>query len=130
MAIGRRPEGLRDSTLVQYRADLERRLDRIIAHAVPQAREGEKLRRRIGRCREHLTVFVTDREVPPTNNISERALRPSVVFRKVTNGFRSEWGAETYAAFRSVVSTAKTRGKTVLDAVQHALRGEGACHPG
>lgn len=130
MAIGRRRDGLRDSTLVQYRADLERRLDRIMAHAVPRAREGEKLRRRIGRCREHLRVFVTDREVPPTNNISERALRPSVVFRKVTNGFRSEWGAETYAAYRSVVSTAKTRGKTVLEAVQHALRGEVACTPG
>ena len=82
-----------------------------MAHAVPRAREGEKLRRRIGRCHEHLRVFVTDREVPPTNNISERALRPSVVFRKVTNGFRSEWRAETYAAFRSVVSTAKARAK-------------------
>jgi len=91
---------------------------------------GEKLRRRIGRCREHLGVFVTDRDVPPTNNISERALRPSVVFRKVTNGFRAEWGAETCAAFRSVVSTAKTRGATVLAAVQDALRGDTACAPG
>jgi transposase len=130
LAIGRRREGLRDSTLVQYRADLERRLDRLMAHAVPQAREGEKLRRRIGRCREHLTVFVTDREVPPTNNISERALRPSVVFRKVTNGFRAEWGAETYAAFRSVVSTAKICSQTVLAAVRDALHGETAGAPG
>jgi len=53
-----------------------------------------------------------------------------VVFRKVTNGFRAEWGAETYAAFRSVVSTAKTRGATVLAAVQDALRGDTACAPG
>ena len=45
--------------------------------------------------------------MPPTNNVSERNLRPSVIFRKVTNGFRCEWGTETYAAFRSVVSTAK-----------------------
>jgi transposase len=130
MAIGRRRNSLRDSTLVQYRHDLERRLDRIMAHAVPQGRAGEKLRRRIGRCREHLSVFVTDRDVPPTNNVSERALRPSVVFRKVTNGFRAEWGAQTYAAFRSVVSTAKTRGATVLAAVQDALRGQVSCAPG
>ena len=130
MAVGRRRDGLRDGTLVQYRYDLERRLDRIMAYAVPQGREGEKLRRRIGRCREHLTVFVADRDVPPTNNVSERALRPSVVFRKVTNGFRAEWGAETYAAFRSVVSTAKTRGAAVLAAVQDALRSEPACEPG
>jgi hypothetical protein len=39
-------------------------------------------------------------------------------------------GAETYAAFRSVVSTAKTRGATVLAAVQDALRGEVPCAPG
>ena len=117
MAIGRRRDGLRDGTLVQYRYDLERRLDRIMARAAPHGREGEKLRRRIARCREHLTVFVADRDVPPTNNVSERALRPSVVFRKMTNGVRAEWGAETYAAFGSVVSTAKTNGETVLAAV-------------
>jgi hypothetical protein len=45
---------------------------------------------------------MTNRAVPYTNNVSERHLRPSVIFRKVTNGFRCEWGAETYAAFRSV----------------------------
>ena len=129
MAIGRRRDSLRDSTLVQYRYDLERRLDRIMAHAVPRGREGEKLRKRIGRCREHLTVFVADRDVPPTNNVSERALRPSVVFRKVTNGFRAEWGAEAYAAFRSVVSTAKASGGTVLAAVRNAIRGKPACAP-
>jgi transposase len=28
--------------------------------------------------------------VPATNNVSERHLRPSVIFRKVTNGFRCE----------------------------------------
>jgi len=124
LAIGRRRESLRDPTLLQYRHDLERRLDRIMGQAAPQAHEGEKLRRRIGRCREHLTVFVADRDVPPTNNICERALRPSVVFRKVTNGFRSEWGAETYAAFRSVVSTAKAKRDTVLNAVRTTLCGD------
>lgn len=130
LAFGRRRERLSDGTLVQYRYDLERRLNRIMANAVPQGHEGAKLRRRIGRCREHLTVFVADREVPPTNNVSERCLRPSVVFRKVTNGFRAEWGAETYAAFRSVVSTAKAKGDAVLNAVRGALRNEPARHPG
>ena len=36
-------------------------------------------------------------KLKPTNNVSERALRPSVIFRKVTNGFRSDWGAKVYA---------------------------------
>ena len=66
-------------------------------------------------------MFVTDRGVPATNNVSERALRPSVIFRKVTNGFRSEWGADTYAAFRSVVSTAKANGRSTLGDLRTTL---------
>jgi transposase len=120
IAIGRRRETLRDTTLAQYRADLDRRLDRILA--LPRRGEAaEKLRRRIARDRAHLFVFVTDRAVPATNNVSERALRPSVIFRKVTNGFRSEWGAQTYAAFRSVVSTAKANRRPVLDDLRSIL---------
>ena len=48
-------------------------------------------------------------------------LRPSVIFRKVTNGFRCEWGAETYAAFRSVVSTAKANHASVLETTRFVL---------
>jgi Transposase IS66 family len=59
--------------------------------------------------------------VPYTNNVSERHLRPSVIFRKVTNGFRCEWGAETYAAFRSLVSTAKANRAPVLDVLRFVL---------
>jgi transposase len=120
IAIGRRRETLRDTTLGQYRADLDRRLDRVLA--LPRRGDtAEKLRRRIARDREHLFVFITNRAVPATNNISERALRPSVIFRKVTNGFRSEWGAQTYAAFRSVVSTAKANRRSVLDDLRNVL---------
>jgi transposase len=71
--------------------------------------------------RAHLFVFMTRRDVPFTNNISERHLRPSVIFRKVTNCFRCEWGPETYAAFRSVVSTAKANGTSVYDTIQFVL---------
>ena len=48
-------------------------------------------------ARDKLLVFLTRRDVEPTNNASERALRMSVIFRKVTNGFRSGWGAKVYA---------------------------------
>jgi len=120
IAIGRRRERLADNTLHQYRADLDRRLDRIMA-LPPPGKPGQKLRKRIAANRTHLFVFVTNRDVPYTNNVSERNLRPSVVFRKVTNGFRCEWGAETYAAFRSVVSTAKLNTTSVLEAVRAAL---------
>jgi transposase len=102
---------------VQYRLDLDRRPNRIMA-IVPI---GAKLRRRIGRIREHLFVFVTNRDVPPTNNVSEQHLRPGVIFRNVTNGFRCESGAETDAAFRSVVGTANANRVSVLGVLRAVL---------
>lgn len=120
IAIGRRRDTLKDTTLKQYHAGLDRRLDRIMA-AVPIGEPGRKLRKRIAANRSHLFVFVTNRCVPYTNNVSERSLRPSVIFRKVTNGFRCEWGAETYAAFRSVVSTAKANRASVLAVLKFVL---------
>jgi transposase len=120
IAIGQRRERLKDTTLAQYLYDLDRRLDRIMA-AVPLGEPGRKLRKRIAANRAHLFVFMTNRKVPYTNNVSEQHLRPSVIFRKVTNGFRCEWGAETYAAFRSVVSTAKANSASVLDTVRFVL---------
>jgi transposase len=125
IAIGRRREVLKDTTLAQYLYDLDRRLDRIMA-AVPLGEPGRKLRKRIAANRAHLFVFMTNRDVPYTNNVSERHLRPSVIFRKVTNGFRCEWGAETYAAFRSVVSTAKANSASVLDTIRFVLSSQSA----
>jgi transposase len=120
ISIGRRRETLKDPTLRRYLYDLDRRLDRIMA-AVPIGEPGRKLHKRILANRAHLFVFMTNRAVPCTNNVSERHLRPSVIFRKVTNGFRCEWGAETYAAFRSVVSTAKANRAAVLDTVRFVI---------
>jgi transposase len=120
IAIGRRRETLKDITLKQYLYDLDRRLDRILA-VVPIGEPGRKRHKRMLANRAHLFVFMSNRAVPPTNNISERHLRPSVIFRKVTNGFRCEWGAQTYAAFRSVVSTAKANRASVLDTVRFVI---------
>jgi len=71
VAIARRRETLKDSTLAQYRAGLDRILDQIMA-CVPQREDGRRLRKRIGRDRANLFVFVTDRDVPATNTVSEQ----------------------------------------------------------
>jgi hypothetical protein len=69
-------------------------------------------------------VFLANRAVPPTNNGSEQALRPCVVFRKVTNCFRSEWAAHFYADIRSIIETARRRAIGVLDAIRLTLNGQ------
>ena len=136
-AVGRRRPDLADATIAAHRRRLERELDRLLA-CKPTDAEGRKLRDAVYLdCRGKLFVFLKRRDVEPTNNESERALRPSVIFRKVTNGFRSEWGAKAYAALCSIVETGRRNGRSALTAIRTALAtpddGEAAAqsaHPG
>jgi transposase len=61
-----------------------------------------------------LFVFLYRLDVSPDNNACERALRPSIIHRKVLGSFRSEWGPCAYAALATVVNTAKRKGENVF----------------
>ena len=122
-AIGKRRDALKDTTLAQYHADLDRRLTRLLAASTPTNKPARRLFRAMRRDRDDLFRFITRRDVPYTNNACERALRPSVIFRKVTNCFRAEWGAQVYAAAASVMATGRLHGLTALDALRQALAG-------
>ena len=83
-AAGRRRADLVDATIHRHHRRLERTLDRLLARE-PADLQGRKLRDAIDQdCRDKLFVILTRRDCEPTNNESERALRPSVIFRKVT----------------------------------------------
>jgi transposase len=107
VAIGKRRRRLANTTPAQYHADLDRRLDRLLCGPMPNVGAGGKRFRAMRRDRADLFRFVIHRDVPYTNNVCERALRPSVIFRKVTNGFRAQWGANAYAAAVSVIATGR-----------------------
>jgi transposase len=120
--IGRRRDKLADVTLKTYAARLEARLDELMRRT-PTHAAGVQLQRVIKKIRRYMFVFVTNRAIPATNNGSERALRPCVTFRKITNGFRTEWGARLYADIRSVIETARRRAITALEAIRLTLAG-------
>jgi transposase len=120
-AVGRRRPDLTDATITKHRRRLEKVLDRILALEATDS-EGRHLRDAIEvTARDKLLVFLTRRDVEPTNNESERELRPSVIFRKVTNGFRSEWGAKVYADLCSIVATGRRNGRSAIAAIRDAL---------
>lgn len=120
--IGKRRSSLKDSTLAAYAAKAERGLDALVA--VPAAHPaGQELQRQIKAWRGKFFVFLTDRRVPPTNNGSEQEIRPSVVFRKVTNGFRSPWGPGIHAGYRSVTGTARLHGQSAWTAIRSLVDG-------
>jgi transposase len=97
-------------------ARVERTCDRLL-HQDLAPPEAQKLQRRYRKYRSCLFVFLYRTDVEPTNNVAERALRHSVVHRKVTNGFRSLWGTNTYAALASVIDTAELAGVRAFDAI-------------
>src|SRR3990172_7993045 len=110
-------------SLNQYQVEILRiewLCDRLLARNLIQP-EARKLQKRYIKHRDHLFVFLYRQDVPPTNNVSERALRSSVVHRKVTGGFRSQWGADAYAALASVIDTAALNGVNAFDAIQSLI---------
>lgn len=118
IAIGRRRGELKDSTLRHYRIKADCRLDRLLA-THPSHPAGRTLQAQVKAWRTRYFIFVQDRRVSPTNNVAEREIRPSVVFRKVTGGFRSEWGPSVHAGYRSVTSTARIAGQPAFDTIRN-----------
>jgi transposase len=100
-------------------ARIERHCDRLLQRSLAPPDAVRLLLHRYQKYRQHLFVFLYRTDVEPTNNVAERALRPSVIHRKVTGCFRSEWGAKAYAALASVIDTAELAGVHAFDSIQN-----------
>lgn len=68
------------------------------------------LAQRIENFIPELFVFVEHPEVPSENNAAERAVRPSVIARKISGGSRSPKGSATRMTLMSLFGTWKLRG--------------------
>jgi transposase len=97
------------STVTAKRRALDRRLDAILA--APSGCElARALQAKLRRARDQLLTFVDwPGRVAATNNACERDLRPAVIQRKVTNGYRAMWAAEGEADIRTVIDTARLK---------------------
>ena len=115
----RRPD-IKPETSKAYRRQFKKRLDDILT-STPETKTGARLKKRYLKHGDSLVTFLEDPSIEPTNHSSERALRPSVIFRKVTNGFRSSWGSDFFSAVRSIIDTAQRQGLNPYQAIQKAL---------
>ena len=97
------------STVAAKRRTLERRLAAILA--APTACDlARALQAKVRRAGDQLLTFADwGGEVEATNNACERDLRPAVIQRKVTNGYRALWAAEGEAGVRTAVATARLK---------------------
>ena len=69
--------------------------------------QGRNLVERLIREKDAVLAFAFNKEVPFTNNLAERDIRPARVKQKISNCFRTFKGAEIYARIEGFISTAR-----------------------
>lgn len=105
------------STLAAKRRELERQIDDIL-RTPTSCSVASELIAKIARARDQLLTFCDfPGEVEATNNGCERDLRPAVIQRKVTNGFRAKWAADFDTAVRTTVDTAALKGAAPFNSI-------------
>jgi transposase len=110
------------STVAAKRRALERSLAAILAAPTTCDLAGA-LQAKLRRARDQLLTFADwGGQVEATNNACERDLRPAVIQRKVTNGYRAMWAAEGEADIRTVVDTARLKpGTSVFSSILQTI---------
>ncbi len=103
------------------RLRLEEALRHLCEPVVGTAAPHRVLCQRILKHRHELFTFVENKNVPATNNLAERLLRPYVIARKVWGGTRSEQGSTAAMRRASLVLTWRLQGLNPFDEFQKLL---------
>ena len=85
------------------------------ARGNPKKRPAHNLLIRLKTYKTETLRFLTDFEVPFTNNLAERDLRMMKVKTKISGAFRTLEGAVDFARLRSVISTDRKQGRNILN---------------
>ncbi|MEX5635557.1 IS66 family transposase [Parafrankia sp. FMc2] len=118
------PAALRDPLIAEYRGAV-----RVGLSQVPAAEKGTK--QPVGRCllvclrdrQDDVLRFVFDLDVWPTNNQSERDLRPFKTQQKISGRLTSAATTTCRLQIASYLSTARKHGVSALHALRLAFRG-------
>lgn len=77
--------------------------------------KGLNLVERLIKYKPAVLAFAFHREVPFTNNLAERDIRPAKIKQKISNCFRTFSGAEIYARIEGFISTARKHDKNIFN---------------
>jgi len=95
-----------------------RKLPKLATKANPRGRTkqrpGHNLLERLKTFKTETLRFLTDFDVPFTNNLAEQDLRMMKVKMKISGSFRTLDGAQIFARLRSIVSTARKQSRNIL----------------
>lgn len=100
--------------------EFEKLLQKII-EANYQYEDTKRIQTRISNQNLNLLTALIKENVPLTNNLAERALRPLVVIRKISGGSRSQNGALTLAVIMSVVQSLSLQNKPLIQSLKKSI---------
>ena len=104
------------SERLRAKTRFEARIDALISsYSSSKEKNCARLLKRLRRERGMLFTFLEEDEVDWNNNAAERALRSSVVIRKITYGNQSDEGAHAHAVLMSVRETCGLRKENFFD---------------
>lgn len=78
--------------------------------------------------RQHLWTFTRVQGIEPTNNTAERALRPAVIYRKLSFGTQSANGSRYLERLLTVTETCRLQGRNVYTYLIEAMQASFAGH--
>ena len=109
-------------------AGFARRLDQIKKNFLsrmrmpPDHKLAKKLARRFkGKAAETYFRFLTDPDVEPTNNGTEREIRHTVIDRRITQGTRGDAGMRWCERVWTTIATCKKQRRNVFDFIHKSL---------
>jgi transposase len=88
----------------------------------PDHKLAKKLARRFkGKSAQTYFLFLTDPDVEPTNNSSEREIRHTVIDRRITQGTRGQAGMRWCERIWTTIATCKKQNRNVFEFIHQSL---------
>lgn len=99
-----------------------RRIEKCLQHYCGSADQTVRsFARRLSKLAPHLFTFIFHEGVEPTNNCSERGIRPAVLWRKICFGNKTDGGAIVSARLLTVTRTCWLRKRNALEFLVEAI---------
>ena len=128
-AIGKGEEGFAEEQVTAFFA----RFDELVIQGIEENEQADKgryyiaeeraLLKRLLKHKANYLAWVTNFDLPFSNNVSERALRIAKTKMKVTGQFKNCDTAKCYAGIRSYIETAYRNGLNVMEALKKLCQG-------
>ena len=100
--------------------DFKREIETIINNRYYH-KDAQEIQTRITNQKTNLITALLSRDVPLTNNLAERQLRPMVVVRKISGGSRSLAGAKTQAVNMSIFQSLRLQQKPLISSLRNII---------